>query len=138
MEANLFDPLLFLGKMLGLSRSVALVFAVLYSQDTPMTVEELVESTGLSKSAVSLALRDLLQIGAAQERMMLGARSRHYSGQPDLEAVAKDIMLRKLKYPLTELRDKLEGAAGSPVRSEQVRALLESIESALIRIENRA
>jgi len=132
---ELFEALLMLGKMLGLSRSVATVFALLYSAETPLTVEELVEATSLSKSAVSLALRDLMQLGAVQERTFLGERSRRYSGQPDLTQVARDVILARLRYPLSELRDKLHQSPFNHSRMEQVRNLLDAVDHTLTKIQ---
>lgn len=130
-DTELFEAILLLGKLLGFSRSVATVFALLYSGDTPLSVEELVEHSGLSKSAVSLALRDLLQMGAIQEKMLLGERCRYYAGMPDMALVAIEIVMAKLQYPLSELHDRVGDLSGSHGRITQVRNLLSMIDGAL-------
>lgn len=132
---GVFDAVLMVGRLLGLSRSVAAVFAALYSEDCPLTLDELADVTGLSKSAVSLALRDLIQLGVVQERLFAGVRARHYCGNLDLERAAKDIALEKMRVPLSALRDKLVVLDGSQARLNQARSLLESIESTLVMMQ---
>lgn len=132
-ETPLFEGLLILGKMLGMSRSVAAVFALLHSGESRWTVEEIVEASGLSKSAVSLALRDLIQMGAAQEVMALGERSRYYTGHPDLVESATEIFMAKIGYSLSEFRAKIENASGPQARLNQAHALLARLDEALRR-----
>lgn len=134
-EENLFEALLVVGKFLGMSRSVAMVFAALYHQENASTVEELAAETNLSKSAVSLALRDLIQLGAAHEIAMVGERCLRYEGQPDLANTVKAMIADRIQNPLAELRARLEGSAGSPTRLEQARNLLNVIENALATIQ---
>jgi DNA-binding transcriptional regulator GbsR (MarR family) len=134
---ELFDTLLALGKILGLSRSVATVFAVLYSHEESLSIEDLVEQTGLSKSAVSLALRDLAQLGAVQERGIVGERSRRYAGQAHLGEVVTEIVLSRIKHPLSELRDKVNQNASAGARLHQVRNLLDTFETTLARMTHR-
>lgn len=140
VDPTLFEPLLMLGKVLGLSRSVATVFAIVYSWDAPLTVEEIVDRSGLSKSAVSLALRELLQQGAIQEKMVLGERSRHYIGMADLQQVATEMVMARLRLPLSELRDMVADANSTECRVVQMRALLQTVDSTLasIRAESQS
>lgn len=130
-ENNLYEGLLILGKMLGMSRSVAIIFALLHSCESRWTVDELVEASALSKSAVSLALRDLMQMGAAQEAIALGERSRYYTGHPDLVESVTEIFMAKIGYSLSEFRIKIETASGPRNRLDQAQALLERMEEAL-------
>lgn len=132
---ELFEAILMLGKMLGLSRSVATVFAVLYSRDDALSVEELVDLTGLSKSAVSLAVRDLIQMGVVHEKIIVGERCRRYAGLPDLACAATEMALARLKSPLSELRQRLDNAAGSSARWQQARALLATVDDTLAAIQ---
>src|SRR5262245_18271114 len=81
---EVFETLLILGKIMGFNRSVAIVFATLYSHHQAYSIDDLVAETNLSKSAVSLALRDLLQLQAIYEKGILGERSRYYGGLPKL------------------------------------------------------
>lgn len=126
-----------MGKLLGMSRSVAIVFALLHSGESRWTVEVLVDASGLSKSAVSLALRDLMQMGAAQEAIAFGERTRYYSGHPDLVQSATDIFMAKIGHSLVEFREKIEQASGSNARLEQAQTLLARMTEALADIKVR-
>jgi len=133
-NGQLIEALLVIGRMLGMSRSVAIVFAILYSHDKPCKVEEIASEGNLSRSAVSLALRELDQFGAIQEVAVLGERSRRYCGQPDLSRTVTAMLVNRLQNPLGELRSKLGDSSGSPVRLEQARSLLNTIDDVLATI----
>jgi DNA-binding transcriptional regulator GbsR (MarR family) len=130
-KSEAFEAILIIGKLLGLSRSVATIFAILYSHDDSLSIEELVEISGLSKSAVSLALRDLAQLGAVQEKGVVGERSRRYGGQPNLAHVVTEIVVSRLKYPLSELRDKVDTSQEAHRRLHQVQFLLNTFDHTL-------
>lgn len=130
-KSDLFEAVLILGKLLGLSRSVATVFAILYSHDDAMTIEALVAASGLSKSAISLALRELDQLGAIQEKALVGERTRRYCGLPNLVTVTTEIALTRLKYPLSELRDKVDASEQTNRRLHQVQSLLNAFDHTL-------
>ena len=130
---DLFEAVLLLGKMLGFSRSIAIAFATLYSHDNPLSIEDIAAASGLSKSAVSLALRDLAQMDAVHEVMNPGQRRRHYCGQPDLAKVSMDLVVSRMKFPLARLRDKLNDSPGT--RFDQVRNLLDTLEHTLEAIQ---
>lgn len=136
-EKNLFEGLLVLGKLLGMSRSVALVFALLHSGESRWTAEDIMDVTGLSKSAVSMALRDLIQMGTAQETIALGERSRYYTGHPDLVQSVTDIFMAKIGHSLVEFREKIEHASGPQVRLDQAQALLARMNDVLADIRIR-
>ncbi len=131
VHTELFEALLKLGKLLGLSRSVATVFAVLYTAEDALSVEELVDASTLSKSAVSLALRELGQLGAVQERLVVGERCRRYTGQDDLSAAAVGIVLARVKAPLDELHDAFEALPDTSRRTQQAGSLLQLVENTL-------
>jgi DNA-binding transcriptional regulator GbsR (MarR family) len=130
-QQDLFELVLLVGRLLGLSRGTASVFATLYSEDSPLTIEEIVACCGLSKSAVSLVLRDLIQMGAVQEKYFPGERCRRYCGYPDLERVTKDIITEKLQVPLAALSEKLDILEGSHTRLDQVRGLVNHAQTTL-------
>lgn len=124
VDLGIFEALLAFGKLLGMSRSVASVFALLYSQDSACTVEEIADYSNLSKSAVSLALRDLMQLGAVQETTVLGERCRRYAGLSDVGQTIKNMVVDRLKYPISDLEARLENTAES-VRQRQLQALIQ-------------
>src|SRR5687767_4188785 len=136
-QETLFDGLLIIGRWLGMSRSVATVFAVLYDQTKPYTVDELASASGLSKSAVSLALRDLLQFGAVQELSPVGERCRRYSGQPDLAQTVKQLILSRVVDILDEFRTCIESTPKSHRRTEQARDLLATFEQVVAAINTK-
>ncbi|NJL92853.1 MAG: hypothetical protein HC915_03580 [Anaerolineae bacterium] len=126
-----FEGLLTVGKLLGMSRSVATVFALLYSTDGAISVEAIGAETRLSRSAVSLAMRDLLQLGLAQEVGMLGERCRYYAGQPDLSQAVKQMVFARLEPTFSELRAKLSDPSAPTERLQQAHRLLHTLQLAL-------
>jgi|GEM_PF-5111913 len=126
---TLFDSVLMISKLLGFSRSVAIVFSTIYSHDVPLSVDDLVCESGLSKSAVSLALRELTHLNAIQEKSIRGERSRHYVGMPDLSSVVIALVMARLHLPMTELRASLDRLPNVTERSQQMWTLLSTLEN---------
>ena len=137
IEDNLFEALLGLGKLLGMNRSIASVFAVLYSHDAPCTIDEIATLGNLSKSAVSLALRDLTYMGIVQELGILGERCRHYCGQPHLAETVIDLIVARLSPAVLEVQARLDQVTEASPRRNQMQELVQAIDSALAHMQNR-
>lgn len=131
---RLYEALLLVGKMLGMSRSVGMVFAILYTCEESLSVETIMQETRLSKSAVSLALRDLLRLGAVQEIGVLGERCRYYTGKPDLAWTVRQMMLTRLQPALHEFREKVAHSPVEDGRMAQAQALLATFDDMLMAI----
>lgn len=135
IDTHLFEALLATGKLLGMNRSLASVFAVIYSQDAPCTVEEIASLSNLSKSAVSLALRDLILLGAAQELGLPGERCRRYCGQPHLAHTVIHLIASRLSSPLAEIQTRLGQATETNSRLDQARELVNAMDKALAQLQ---
>lgn len=137
-DQNLFEALLLTGKLLGMNRSMATVFALLYSHEEAWTLDEIAETTKLSKSAISLALRELSQLGTVEDAMLIGERCRRYRGKSDLEDALCELIVERAKNPLARLRTCIDQASKSPARLEQVTSLLDRMDRVLAIIEYKS
>ena len=65
-----------ISKFWGFPKGMGAVFAVLYLSPTPLSLDELVEQTGLTKGAISTEIRALARMGLVHRSAKLGDRIR--------------------------------------------------------------
>ncbi len=106
-----------LAESFGLNKFTAQLYAVLYLNDKPLSLDELTEKLGASKGNVSLNIRELENWGAVKSVWVKGSRKDYYEAEPDL----KHVFVNKLKSSL--------GKRISQV-SEMIKEFKEIVESA--------
>jgi DNA-binding transcriptional regulator GbsR (MarR family) len=130
------------------------IFAVLYLSPTPLSLDELVEQTGLTKGAVSTNVRALARMGLVRPSTRLGDRKDYYEAETDfyksIRAILKERQNSEFDSALRSVRetlDKLEAETGPGDEAERqfllerVRALqsffdaLDGLFSAIVRLE---
>jgi DNA-binding transcriptional regulator GbsR (MarR family) len=62
----------------GFPKGMGALFAVLYLAPNPLSLDELVERSGLTKGAVSTNVRALARLGLVQRSSKLGDRKDYY------------------------------------------------------------
>jgi DNA-binding transcriptional regulator GbsR (MarR family) len=68
------------------------IFAVLYLSPTPLSLDEIVAETGLTKGAVSTEVRALARMGLVHRSGKLGDRKDYYSAEADFYAAIRSIL----------------------------------------------
>jgi DNA-binding transcriptional regulator GbsR (MarR family) len=105
-----------ISKFWGFPKGMGAIFAVLYLSPSPLSLDELVEQTGLTKGAVSTNVRALARMGLVRPSARLGDRKDYYEAETDFYKSIRAI-----------LKERQNSEFDSAVRS--VRATLEKLEA---------
>jgi DNA-binding transcriptional regulator GbsR (MarR family) len=76
----------------GFPKGMGAIFAVLYLSPAPLSLDELVKQTGLSKGAISTHVRGLTRLGLIQPASYLGDRKDYYSAETDFYRAVRTIL----------------------------------------------
>lgn len=105
----------------GLNRFVAQMYALLYLNDKPLSLDEIVEALGASKGNVSINIRELEKWGAVKNVWIKGSRKDFYQADPDV----KKVFLNKVRSAIQKRTAELSSLL------EEFRQILESIDGNL-------
>ena len=76
----------------GFPKGMGAIFAVLYLSPTALSLDEIVQETGLTKGAISTEIRALARMGLVHRSAKLGDRKDYYSAESDFYAAIKSIL----------------------------------------------
>jgi DNA-binding transcriptional regulator GbsR (MarR family) len=76
----------------GFPKGMGAIFAVLYLSPTPLSLDEIVSETGLTKGAISTEIRSLARMGLVHRSTRLGDRKDYYEAEADFYAAIKSIL----------------------------------------------
>src|ERR1043165_2121228 len=76
----------------GFPKGMGAIFAVLYLSPTPLSLDEIVSETGLTKGAISTEIRSLARMGLVHRSTKLGDRKDYYEAEADFYAAIKSIL----------------------------------------------
>jgi len=76
----------------GLPKGMGAIFAVLYLSPTALSLDEIVQETGLTKGAISTEIRALARMGLVHRSIKLGDRKDYYSAESDFYASIRSIL----------------------------------------------
>jgi DNA-binding transcriptional regulator GbsR (MarR family) len=68
------------------------IFAVLYLSPTALSLDEIVQETGLTKGAISTEIRGLARMGLVHRCTRLGDRKDYYEAETDFYAAIRSIL----------------------------------------------
>jgi len=138
----------------GFPKGVGAIFGALYLSPSPLSLDELVEQTGLTKGAISTNVRALARLGLIHPVNRLSDRKDYYQAETDfykaIRAILKERQNNEFDRAVASVRDtleKLESGAGKTDEeraflTERVRALkdffdaLDALTSAVSRLDN--
>jgi DNA-binding transcriptional regulator GbsR (MarR family) len=119
----------------GLPKGMGAIFGVLYLAPAPLSLDELVEQTGLTKGAISTNVRALARMGLIRSVARLGDRKDYYEAETDfyksIRSILKERQNSEFDQAVSSVKttlEKLEAGAGDsdPERKfliERMRAL---------------
>src|SRR4030088_2048486 len=81
-----------IGEFWGIGRAMGQIWATLYLNPEPMTMDDLVIAVGITKGHASTNLRALLRLGLVTKSWRPGDRKDYYSPQADMWAFARGIL----------------------------------------------
>ena len=76
----------------GFPKGVGAVFGVLYLSPTPLSLDEIVRQTGLTKGAISTDVRALARMGLVQRSSHVGDRRDYYEPETDFYRAIRAIL----------------------------------------------
>jgi DNA-binding transcriptional regulator GbsR (MarR family) len=76
----------------GFPKGMGAIFAVLYLSPTPLSLDEIVRETGLTKGAISTEIRALARMGLVHRSSRLGDRKDYYEAEADFYAAIRSIL----------------------------------------------
>jgi DNA-binding transcriptional regulator GbsR (MarR family) len=76
----------------GFPKGMGAIFAVLYLSSTPLSLDEIVAETGLTKGAISTEIRALARMGLVHRSTKLGDRKDYYEAEADFYAAIRSIL----------------------------------------------
>lgn len=81
----------------GLPKGMGSIFGVLYLSPAPLSLDALVEQTGLTKGAVSTNVRALERLGMVHLHLEMGDRKDYYTAETDFWKIARGILREREK-----------------------------------------
>jgi DNA-binding transcriptional regulator GbsR (MarR family) len=137
----------------GFPKGMGAIFAVLYISPTPLSLDEIVQETGLTKGAISTEIRALARIGLVHRTSKLGDRKDYYEAEADFYAAIRSILkerqnsefdraIRSVKDTLTEMENNWVENEEWNFVYERVQALqgffdaIDNLTKAVIRLES--
>jgi len=118
-----------ISKFWGLPKGMGAIFAVLYLSPDALSLDELVEQTGLTKGAISTNVRALARMGLVRPSTKLGDRKDYYEAETDfyksIRAILKERQNSEFDTAVQSVRDTLEKLeSGVGVEDEAERQFL--------------
>ena len=136
----------------GFPKGMGAIFAVLYLSPTALSLDEIVQETGLTKGAISTEIRALARMGLVHRSSKLGDRKDYYEAEADFYAAIRSILkerqntefdraVRSVKETLEKMEDNWVEDEEWQFVYERVQALqnffdaIDSLTRAVIRLE---
>jgi DNA-binding transcriptional regulator GbsR (MarR family) len=158
IQHKFIEALSQISRFWGFPRGMGAIFAVLYLSPSPLSLDEIVEQTGLTKGAISTEVRSLARMGLVHRSGRLADRKDYYEAETDFYKAIRSILkerqnnefdqaLQSVRESLEELKKSAPGA-GSPayeewkLTQERVQALqdffnaIDSLAGAVARLES--
>lgn len=153
IKKNFIEGLSQISRFWGFPKGMGVIFAVLYLSPTALSLDEIVERTGLTKGAVSTEVRTLARMGLVHRSSKLGDRKDYYAAETDFYAAIRSILqerqnsefdraVRSVKATLTALEENWVENEEWNFVYERVKALqeffdaIDSLAKAVIRLES--
>jgi DNA-binding transcriptional regulator GbsR (MarR family) len=76
----------------GFPKGMGAIFAVLYLSPTPLSLDEIVQETGLTKGAISTEVRTLARMGLVHRSSKLADRKDYYEAEDDFYKSIRSIL----------------------------------------------
>src|SRR5438034_10226692 len=86
-----------------LSQLQGRIFAVLFLQDHPLSLDEIAETLQLSKSNISINIRNLVEWHLVRRVSVPNSRRDHYEAASDFWRVMQEIMERRFRWNIRQV-----------------------------------
>jgi DNA-binding transcriptional regulator GbsR (MarR family) len=117
----------------GFPKGMGAIFAVLYLSPTPLSLDEIVQETGLTKGAISTEIRALARMGLVHRSTRLGDRRDYYEAEADFYAAIRSILKERqnseFERALGTVRETLEAMEQNWVEAEEWQFVYERVQA---------
>ena len=153
IKKDFIEGLSQISRFWGFPKGMGAIFGVLYLSPSPLSLDEIVQETGLTKGAISTEIRALARMGLVHRSTKLGDRKDYYEAEADFYAAIKSILkerqnsefdraVRSVKDTLTSMENNWVENEEWNFVYERVKALqdffdaIDSLTRAVIRLES--
>ena len=117
----------------GFPKGMGAIFAVLYLSPAPLSLDEIVRETGLTKGAVSTEIRALARMGLVHRSSRLGDRKDYYEAETDFYAAVRSILKERqnseFDRAIRSVRETLETMEANWVDDEEWNFVYERVQA---------
>jgi DNA-binding transcriptional regulator GbsR (MarR family) len=117
----------------GLPKGMGAIFAVIYLSPRPLSLDEIVQETGLTKGAISTEIRALARMGLVHRSSRLGDRKDYYEAETDFYAAIRSILKERqnseFDRAIRSVRETLEAMEADWVEDEQWQFVYERVKA---------
>ena len=107
----------------GFPKGMGSIFAVLYLSPSPLSLDEIVEQTGLTKGAVSTEVRALARLGLVHRSSKLADRKDYYESETDfyksIRSILKERQNTEFDSAVRSVRETLEKLEAGQVSGDE-------------------
>src|SRR5215204_1869616 len=117
----------------GFPKGMGAIFAVLYLSPSPLSLDEIVAQTNLTKGAVSTEIRTLARMGLVHRSSKLGDRKDYYEAEADFYAAIRSILKERqnseFARALRSVKDTLATMEANWVENEEWNFVYERVQA---------
>jgi DNA-binding transcriptional regulator GbsR (MarR family) len=117
LRKDFIEGLSQISRFWGFPRGMGAIFAVLYLSPEPLSLDELVEQTGLTKGAISTEVRSLARIGLVHRSGRPSDRRDYYEAETDfykaIRSILKERQNREFDRAIRSVTETLEALKGN-------------------------
>ncbi|WP_298436458.1 GbsR/MarR family transcriptional regulator [uncultured Jannaschia sp.] len=122
-----------MGSRWGIARTVGQIYALLFISETALNAEQITDGLGVSRSNVSMGLKELQSWDLVRLRHVQGDRRDYFTTPDDLWEIVRTLVAQRRKREidptLTKLRElEMAGPQGDPYAEARIAELRELIE----------
>jgi len=155
LKQDFIEGLSQISRFWGFPKGMGAIFAVLYISPTPLSLDEVVQQTGLTKGAISTEVRTLARMGLVHRSSKLGDRKDYYEAESDFYKSIRSILkerqnsefdsaIRSVQETLNELESGSVSGDEAEVKfvHERIKALqeffnaIDTLSNAVIKLES--
>lgn len=92
IKQDFIEGLSQISRFWGFPKGMGAIFGVLYLSPTPLSLDEIVSETGLTKGAISTEIRALARMGLVHRSTKLGDRKDYYEAESNFYAAIQSIL----------------------------------------------
>lgn len=96
LEIEVIDLFVHLSRLLGLPKSLAEIYGLLFITPQPLSMEDLMDRLDLSKGSASQGLKVLRDLGAVKAVYVAGSRRDYFVAETELRQLVRGFLKEKL------------------------------------------